>query len=62
MKSARKEHRATLVSGIAGLAAAGILLATVVAALSPENLLRQDGRQALADHRGPQEAGFTRPA
>lgn len=42
MKESRRERTRAVVSDLVGLAILGILMATVVEALSPENLLRRE--------------------
>lgn len=42
MKESHRERARALVSDLVGLAILGVLMATVVEALSPENLLRRD--------------------
>lgn len=42
MKESSRERSRAVVSDLVGIAIFGILMATVVEALSPENLLRRD--------------------
>ncbi len=60
MKKSNQERRRAVVSDLVGIAILGILMATVVEALSPENLLNRDpGVIASAP---PAGASFSRAA
>lgn len=60
MKESNRERSRGVVSDLVGVAILGILMATVVEALSPENLLRRDsGVTASAE---PAGAGISRTA
>jgi len=54
MKEPNRERSRAVVSDLVGIAILGVLMATVVEALSPENLLRRDsGITASASPAGP---------
>lgn len=58
MKEPRREHARAAVADLVGLAILGILMATVVEALSPENLLRK-GAGVTASAAEPAGAGVS---
>jgi len=60
MKDPKRERSRAAISDLVGIAILGILMATVVEALSPENLLQRDtGITAWA---APADANFSRVA
>lgn len=61
MKQPHRERARAFVSDLVGLAILGILLATVVEALSPQNLLRRD-TGVVASATVPRGEGFSRAA
>jgi hypothetical protein len=64
MKESNRERARAVVSDLVGIAILGILMATVVEALSPENLLHRDpgALASAAGPGGPPIASFSRVA
>jgi hypothetical protein len=60
MKDTKRERSRAAISDLVGIAILGILMATVVEALSPENLLQRD--TGITASAAPADADFSRAA